>query len=375
MSLDGLPHVGQTALLLLLRLEQHLFFPEEWSKAVAFLSSESREEWKNEFKELALHSHSTGREVKPFPTPKWLVGLEGSEHKARNTTCPKKEPRGKEIGVTHGDQHHQHSIPDDPEAASRGKEGLQDGAQDRLVQFLSSLEADGMQMENSVLHQLKALLLDLSDCEEGLVEALSLEIHDDVLSQLLSMALDGDPSLADITLYFRFLLVTRTTTLGKSPSQTFTNVMKCAAAAHPRVFSEVVLKRAIKSVSLTPAQLELFRKVLCMDELARFYPSVLEGLVLLEAWTENHLVVMQTLIQSSKAIPRETCASLSSQMRNRREIFGSSLHFAKVIHILVKKFPKEALEQREQLLEALECNKTFFSKSASKKLASLRSGK
>ena len=64
-SLDGLSHVGQTALLLLLRLEQHLFFPEEWSKAVAFLSSESREQWKNEFKELCLSSPSPGREIKP----------------------------------------------------------------------------------------------------------------------------------------------------------------------------------------------------------------------------------------------------------------------------------------------------------------------
>ena len=377
-SLDGLSHVGQTALLLLLRLEQHLFFPEEWSKAVAFLSSESREQWKNEFKELCLSSPSPGREIKPLPTPKWILDLAPEPAITRVTTRPK-EPPGQEIVQGEGEQQQQRpqqGVPDeDHEAAPRSKarQHDDDDTKGRLVQFLSSL-ADGMQMESStVLQQLKALLLDVFNCEdeEGVL-ALSLEIHDDVLSQLLSIALDGDPSLADVTLYFRFLLVARTLRLEKSPSQTFTNAMKSAAAAHPRTFSEIVLKRTLKSASLSPAQVELLRKVLCIEQLKRFYPSLLDALVLLEAWNESHLVIMQTLIQSCKAIPSKTVASLSSQMRERRESFGSSLHFAKVIHILVKKFPKEALEQREHFLEALDYNKTFFSKSTCAKLVSLR---
>ena len=59
----------------------------------------------------------------------------------------------------------------------------------------------------------------------------------------------------------------------------------------------------------------------------------------------------------------EVCASL----RRRAQDFSSSLHFAKLVGEIVRKFPREARPQRLVLLEALDCNTTFFAKIAASK--------
>lgn len=352
---DSMTHVGQTALLLLLRMEQPRFFPEEWSKVVAFLSRGERETWRQEFKALSLQSSAEG--VAPFPTPSWL--LDSSRH----SVCPEASA-AEEMDLSETQE--KGAIPD-PSQQSKGAED----AQSELVRFLSAVE-EGRALENADLEQLKALLSGLPDCQNENEATPTLHINDDVLSQVLALVLDGNASSADVTLYFRFLLSTRATALKKSPSQSLTNVMKRAAAAHPRIFNEVVLKSVLKSTAVSAGQVELFRKVTCLGELSRFHPQLLQELAAIEKWNENHLLVMQTLIQSSKSLSPSMLETLSLQMRSRSEAFASSLHFAKVIHMIVKKFPKEALQQKENFLEALQSNKTFFSKSASSKFASLQ---
>ena len=347
--LERMSHLEQTSLLLLLRLQRDSFFPGEWSQITKILSSKSKEDgWSRTFRELCLNS--LGAEVRPFPTPKWLLDFNKS---------PVRD-RAKECSISNRNLTGQSQEDDAETRAPRD-------VQEELHELLSMFQQE--KTVESALLKLRTLLLELSRCHGNAVP--DLHFNDEVLSSVVGTILEGDASLADVTLSFRFLLASQASVLSKSPSQTLISVMTNAASAHPRTFCDVVLKSVVRQTSMNLAQVELLRKVVCVRELSRFIPDLLLEFAVLSDWNENSLVVMQTIIQYCLNLQAKVVESLSLQLRNRRKTFSQSLHYAKLIHTIVQRFPREAYDHKEHFLQALECNKTFFSKSASSKLALL----
>lgn len=365
--LDRLPHAVQTSLLLLLKLEEESFFPDEWSKVVELLtatcgSSGERQSWKETFKDISLWGVDESS-LRPFSTPTWLLDSMGGDDSNKGVL---------ERGCKESLQALSASQDDVAALGSAGDAGMEqvvEKSHSNILQLLSSFEEEGVSVKGGML-QLRSLLAELSSYDED--ATLPPNISDDVLSRILTSVLEEDTSLADVTLYFKFLLRSKALALQSSPSQTFTKIMKSAADAHPRIFSEMVLEFVVGSASFNAAQLELFRKVVRVKELSRSLPELLQRVTLVKDWNEHHVIVMQQIISlSSDLIDEQTLSETCSQMRIKREVFSSSLHFAKLINTIAQKFPKEARVNREKLLEALEINTTFFGKTATSKLTSL----
>ncbi|QDZ17816.1 FANCE domain-containing protein [Chloropicon primus] len=331
--LGALSHVGQTALLLFLNLHKASFFEGEWLNLVDLLASRAKRRggWKGAFRDGCLRGCT--EDVAPLPTPKLLLEQEGAGETAEEE----------------GDDAVSPVSPVDAVSAATDPEAL-------LAEFVASIEEG--ESGGVELARLKELLrgLDHDTCPAV--------VGDEALSQILEALLSDEAGLEDLSLFFRFLLKARVMALDKSPSQAMTAVIKAAASAHPRALSEAVLVPLATSGTLNLAQVELLRKAISVKELARLNPTVFQEIGEKGEWNENHLVVMHHLVQTCEELPPKALGAACVTFRARGKAFSSSLHFAKLINTIIQKFPEEARGEKEGLLEALECNTTFFGKIA-----------
>ena len=141
--------------------------------------------------------------------------------------------------------------------------------------------------------------------------------------------------------------------------------------AQPSVSAGAAARALVALPSLNAAQVELLRKVAGVKELARFNQALLLEAAGVPDWSEQHVLAMQCAAQACSAAEEQTVAKVCTKLAEQSKGFSSSLHFAKLVAIMAQKFPKESGRHKAKLLEALELNTTFLSKTAKRKVSAL----
>ena len=312
--MDALTHLGQSALLLVLSSARRAFFEGEWKELARLLGG-----GRNEFRERALLP-----DVGPGPLPvpdAWL-----------------------EVGA-------------EPEAGQRA-------SQEELAGCLAEAEAGGEEERA----RLRALLSDLAEEQEPVAAPLTAALGDDGLSLLLRDFLGDDASLACASAFFRHVLRPRVLGLSGAPSMSLVESIAAAAACRPGTLAREVLSPATCSPELGPPQVELLKRACRVDALRAFASEMMRSLAVSGGrWSEAHLAAMLALVQACGDLGEGDLGEVCASLRRRAQDFSSSLHFAKLVGEIVRKFPREARPQRLVLLEALDCNTTFFAKIAASK--------
>ena len=114
--------------------------------------------------------------------------------------------------------------------------------------------------------------------------------------------------------------------------------------------------------------MELLKRACRVDALRAFASEMMRSLAVSGGrWSEAHLAAMLALVQACGDLGEGDLGEVCASLRRRAQDFSSSLHFAKLVGEIVRKFPREARPQRLVLLEALDCNTTFFAKIAASK--------
>jgi len=344
--IDSLSHLCQTALFLLLRLEEGSFFPGEWAKAVDLLvtsrlrkSGEDGGGWAGPFREVCLRGFDD--RLRPLSAPDWLSG-------------EVEEPGDDDEGER----------PPPP----RGRDAEDSGAPLRGSLLLLLAEVEAGKADGIDLARLRSILSDLADgvADSDGAAIPATAVSDETLSLVTSAFLEDEDeaTAAQASAFVEILVKAKAKSLEKSPSQALVTAVRTAAANHPRAVTRTLLGPLVGSAALNLAQVELLKKVIFGQEFARFGQGLVADVLEVEEWRETHLLALQHIIQSSAFVGEETMGLLCGRLRARRQIFASSLQFAKLVKTVAQRFPREARGHKTALLDALEANTTFLCKAA-----------
>ena len=197
-------------------------------------------------------------------------------------------------------------------------------------------------------------------------------VREDTLRCVLRALVTSDTSVVDAAACFRVLLRGHAVSSDNHPSEARVQLLAEAMQVHPKALTAEVIRPMLASPTLNRNHFELIGKTAraCANDAA--CARLLECLVEAERVGEMHIVCMQQVVRSAEALDSVAALHLARGLGRAAARLPYCVPLVKLIQMVLKRFPGQALEHREALMDALGKTNTFMTKAVTRAVERLR---